>query len=391
MSKIDRVEVYEFQYTLQNVGPDGGKGFNTGYCPGGKLPVTNYAITISTDDGLQGEYVSRAPKTPSLAQVRIMAPFLIGRDPYAREEIYNDMKVALRQYDHMGYGMIDIALWDLAGKATGQPLCEMLGIYRKKLPAYASTIHADTHGSLSTPQDYLTFAQHCYALGYQGFKMHGWSSGHVKHEVEAVRLLGREFEGKMKLMTDPCCALRTFAEALEVGRACDEVGFFWLEDPMMDSGISHHAHRKLRHFIKTPILITEHVRGLENKADCIVAEATDFVRVDPDYDFGVTGTLKTAHLAEAFGLDVEIHGAGPCHRHCMAAIRNTNFYEMLLVSPDIPENIFPPVFSCGYQDVLESIDSEGCVEPPMGPGLGVALDWDFIHHHLLTKTVYPAL
>ena len=132
------------------------------------------------------------------------------------------------------------------------------------------------------------------------------------------------------------------------------------------------------------------MRGLESKADCIVAEATDFVRVDPDYDFGVTGTMKTAHLAEAFGLDVEIHNRGPCHRHCMAAIRNTNFYEMTLVSPHIPENIVPPVFSCGYRDVLESIDSDGCVEPPMGPGLGVSYDWDFINRHLIAKNVYPS-
>lgn len=87
MSTIDRVEVYEFLYTLKNVGPDGGWGINMGYYPGGNLPVTNYAITISTDDGLRGEYVSQAPKTPSLAQVRIMAPFLVGKDPFAREEI----------------------------------------------------------------------------------------------------------------------------------------------------------------------------------------------------------------------------------------------------------------------------------------------------------------
>ena len=72
----------------------------------------------------------------------------------------------------------------------------------------------------------------------------------------------------------------------------------------------------------------------------------------------------------------------------MAAIRNTNYYEMTLVSPDIPENIYAPVYA-DYRDVLESVDSDGCVEPPMGPGLGVTTDWDFIDSNLLTKSVYP--
>ena len=133
MSVIDRVEVFEFQYILENVGPDEGRGMNMAYCPGGKTPRTGCVVTISTDDGLRGEYATQ-PKQSALAQLRMMAPALIGRDPFWREEIYNDLKYAIRQYDHMGYGMIDTCLWDLLGKACGKPLCEMLGIYRTKLP-----------------------------------------------------------------------------------------------------------------------------------------------------------------------------------------------------------------------------------------------------------------
>ena len=56
--------------------------------------------------------------------------------------------------------------------------------------------------------------------------------------------------------------------------------------------------------------------------DFIVAEGTDFVRGDPDYDGGVTGVMKIAHAAEGFGLDVELHPAGPVRRHLIAAMRN---------------------------------------------------------------------
>ena len=68
-------------------------------------------------------------------------------------------------------------------------------------------------------------------------------------------------------MLDPACELRTFADALYVGRACDEAGYFWFEDPYRDSGVSAFGHRKLREMLKTPILQTEHIRGVEPKAD----------------------------------------------------------------------------------------------------------------------------
>src|SRR5436305_531384 len=114
------------------------------------------------------------------------------------------------------------------------------------------------------------------------------------------------------------------------GRACDEAKFYWYEDPYRDGGISQFAHRKLRQLIRTPLLITEHVRSLEPHIDFALAEATDFVRGDVGYD-GITGVMKLAHACEALGIDIEFHGPGPAQRQCMAAIRNTNYYEIGLL------------------------------------------------------------
>jgi len=72
---------------------------------------------------------------------------------------------------------------------------------------------------------------------------------------------------------------------------------------------------------------------------------------------------------------LELHIAGPAQRHCMAAMRNSNFYEMGLVHPKLSNIASPPVYSCGYSDQLDSIDAEGYVEVPKGPGLGVEYDW----------------
>ena len=136
----------------------------------------------------------------------------------------------------------------------------------------------------------------------------------------------------------------------------------------------------MKEHVKTPLLLTEHVRGLEAKAPWITERATDFLRTDPDYDMGITGAMKIAHLAEAFGLDCEIHAAGPSQRHCMAALRNSNWYELSLVAPGV-KNPVPPVFGSGYSDDLEAVGADGCFPVPDGPGLGVEYDWDYINRN----------
>ena len=80
-------------------------------------------------------------------------------------------------------------------------------------------------------------------------------------------LLRERMGPTFKLMLDPASHFRTFADALAIGKACDEAKFFWLEDPFRDTGVSQSAHRMLRERVATPLLIGEHIRGLENKAD----------------------------------------------------------------------------------------------------------------------------
>ena len=109
--------------------------------------------------------------------------------------------------------------------------------------------------------------------------------------------------------------------------------FFWLEDAYKDGGVSVFGHKKLRELIKTPLLQTEHIFGLEQHVDFIVNGGTDFVRTGTYEDGGITGAMKVARAAEGFGLDVEFHGGSIPHRHCIAAIRNTNYYELGLLHP----------------------------------------------------------
>jgi L-alanine-DL-glutamate epimerase-like enolase superfamily enzyme len=380
MSRVSRVEIHEFTYEADDIGIDAG-GFDLVQMPGHRQAISKFALVIESDDGGRGEYVGQwGATTISLSQTLMLAPHLLGRNPLERELIYGEFKRALRQYDHMGHGYIDIALWDLFGKQAGLSISTLLGGWRKRLPAYASTMHGDRNGALSSPEAYADFAEECYALGYRAFKMHGWYDGDVVEESAVIRMLARRLGNRMALMLDPACQIRTFADAVAIGRVCDEAGFRWYEDPFRDTGVSAFAHKKLREMIRTPLLITEHVRGLEAKADFVIAGGTDILRADPEYDLGITGALKICHLAEALGIDVEIHASGPAHRHLMSVIRNTSFYELALVGPRA-KNPLPAVYASDYSDNLSDIGRDGCVPVPEGPGLGVTYDWDFIARH----------
>ena len=131
--------------------------------------------------------------------------------------------------------------------------------------------------------------------------------------------------------------------------------------------------------------------GRESSADHITYYNTldDLLRADPEYDLGITGTMKIAHLAEALGVDVELHASGPAHRHCMAAIRNTSFYEVALVGPRA-RNPLPPVYASDYSEDLEAVGADGCFPVPDGPGLGVVYDWDWIAAHRTATHVFPS-
>jgi L-alanine-DL-glutamate epimerase-like enolase superfamily enzyme len=384
LSTIRRVEVLEFSYPVENVGM-AENGFDIVYVPGVVGKLSTLATRIETEDGVVGEYVGGMAL--AFGQAAYLAPHLIGRNAFHRLEFYEEAKRALRKFDKMGAGLLDIALWDWAGRRLETSVANLIGSSRARVPAYASTYHGDRNGGLSSPEDFASFAERCKGLGFRGFKMHGWGEGNVEEEVATIRLLRERVGPSMDLMLDPASHLRTLADAIAVGRACDEANFLWLEDLFRDTGISQSAHRLLRQRLTTPLLVGEHVRGLEAKADMATSGASDFVRVNPDYDMGITGALKVGYMAESLGLDVEVHASGPAHRHCVAAFRNTKYYELALVGPKCASSP-PRVYTCGYSDDLEAISADGQFPVPTGYGLGVQYDWDFIRKNAQNTAVF---
>ena len=385
---ITEVEVVPFTFQVKDLGLGAHRAMgvsNLHYEKGASLEVMRYAVRIGTRDGVEGHYVTHWVGTQSsLGQTIMLAPHLLGRNAEQRELIYDELKREARAYDHMGHGPLDIALWDLVGKKYGMSVGTMLGAYKDRLPTYASTHHGqDEPGGLDSVEAFGEYAAACRDQGFPGFKIHGWHDANKRRDAAVVLKVREAVGDTMEIMVDPGCELRTWADALYVGRACDEADCFWYEDPYRDSSVSVQGQQMLREKLKTPLLVSEHIRGPEQKAAFALAGGCDMIHADPEYDLGITGLMKIAHMAESIGMDIQVHACGPAHRACVAAVRNTHFYELALVGPGMP-NLVPPVYTCGYSDQPEALGPDGRMPVPTGPGLGVTYDWKFIRKNAVT-------
>lgn len=384
---IERIELTAFEIQLQDMATDRA-GFGLSYQPGHTGTHLRFAVRIIADTGVVGEYVPPRGRTNVIMTASEALAFsLIGKPALQREKHYRTMRKLTKHIGEVGIGALDIALWDLAGKHQGVSVSDMLGGYRERLPAYASTIMGDRLDGLSSPEAYADFAEQCLDVGYKAYKMHGWNEGHVEEEAAMIRAVCERVGDKMVIMYDAACHLSTLADAIQIGRVCDEYGLYWLEDPYGDGGVSIHGHQMLKKNMKTPILVSEHVRNLETTTDMMVAGATDFARADPDYDGGITGCHKVAVAAEGLGMDCEVHSCGPAMRQLMSACRNSNYYEVNLVHPKCGNAWSLPIYADGYSDELDCVDADGCVSVSTDPGLGVRYDWETIRKNAVETRV----
>lgn len=363
---IQKIEVQGFTWRVAGITHR--RAFH--YDAESSLTFSGGMLRVTADNGVVGEFAGwrHDPKAVAGAASRYL-----GQPALDRERFYQRAK-------RSGVMAIyDIALWDLAGKLADVPAHALMGTYRTKVPAYASTIDGAVSGPLSTPESFADFAEACRDMGYRGFKIHPFAWPDVNQHVATVHAVGARVGREMDLMIDPYCLFDTFADALKVGRACDEAGFFWLEDPYSDGGITPFSHAKLREMIRTPLLQGEQVSTVEERMALILAKATDFARADIGRH-GLTGALKLAHAAEMVGLDIEPHRSGPAELQFLAAVKNANYYEVVWVHP-VMRDSEPPIYANVNITGLDCIDERGMVQVPDGPGLGIVYDWDYIKAH----------
>ena len=386
--KIKKIELTLFEIELSNIIEDRG-GIGIKYLPGHKGKHIRFGIKIFDNLGNVGEYIPpRGRAKVIMSATEALSYYILDQNPFFRDNIYRQLRGLTKHIGEVGIGAIDIAIYDLICKYLNISTSDFLGGKTKKIRAYASTMSGDREkNGLSSPEAYADFAEECYELGYRAFKMHGWTNGDVEEESNMIKAVAKRVNGRMKIMYDAACHLKTLTDALEVGKVCDENNLYWYEDPYKDGGVSINGNRVLSEKLSTPILVGEHMRNFETSTDMLVNGASFFSRADPDYDGGITGSLKLAIASEGLGADCEIHSCGPAMRHLISALRNSNFYEVNLLHPNCKNAWSLPIYLDGYSDEIDCIDNNGNVTVSDKPGLGVLYDWDYIKKHTLHKVI----
>ena len=345
--------------------------------PGPEHDARQTLLRIVTDEGVEGYCLG------AQAQIieGLVKPLLIGEDPLYRERIWQTLKE--RQRLHMGVlsdrvlNVVDMALWDLAGRALNQPVYKLLGGYRDKVLAYASTMCGDEmEDGLDTPEAYARFAMQCKEWGYKAFKLHTWQppmigAPDVKRDVAACAAVREAVGDDMLLMIDPF-HYYSRVESLRLGS-------HWIEEPMDEHSTSSYVW--LADQLDIPVLGPETAEGkMHTRAEWIVRGASDISRGGVADVGGITPLIKTVHLCEAFNVAMEVHGGGAGNLQVLCAMGIPGeMYERGLLHPFIDYEQPAPWLN----EIVDPLDDEGYVHVSQRPGLGEDINFEYIQANLL--------
>ncbi|SDO84600.1 enolase C-terminal domain-like protein [Actinacidiphila guanduensis] len=352
--KITHVEVHRIDV------PAADPPFHWRHGLSGSAPVGDGAVLhIGTDEGAEGVALFARPGAAvTLRELvdRVFREELLGADPLRREWLWHRVWELDRIHELPlpTLGLIDTALWDLAARASGVPVWQLLGGFREAIPAYAST------STFATTEEFLDVADQCLALGYHGIKLHAW--GDARRDAALCQALRAHVGPDVPLMYDGSAGF-DLPDAILLGRALAEADYLWYEEPMREFSVS--AYRQLAERVDVPLLVAETSDGAHmNSADFIRAGAATFgVRAGTTLRGGITGAMRTAHLADAYRLRAEVHGSDIPNHHLCMAISNTTYYESLVTATTVVRE--------------RHVDDRGLVRAPTGPGIALPLDFGY--------------
>jgi L-alanine-DL-glutamate epimerase-like enolase superfamily enzyme len=332
----------------------------------------NDLVQIFTDEGIEGNFFgwggNISGRVLADTVVGTLKPMLIGLDPFDRENIWHMMaNQSIGGASIPTIGTIDVALWDIAGKATGLPIYKLLGGYRDKVRAYASILAQDS------PQAYYDYAKELKGMGYTAIKLH--LRGTPKEHIEACRATRDAVGAEVDVMLDSNCRYDR-REALMVGRELEKLDFYWYEEPLPNTDLE--GYRELCQTLDIPIAATEtlYYASLAHYTPYAANHIADIIRTDAKH--GITRAKKVFDLCDAFNIKCELHSWGftTCqfaNLNVIGACRNSDFFEKM--EPGKLHDVFA-------KDTI-NIDKEGFVHMPTKPGLGVEYDFDEIKEHTI--------
>jgi L-alanine-DL-glutamate epimerase-like enolase superfamily enzyme len=324
-------------------------------------PMRQAFIEVLTDEGISGRCDT---KTLTPVQVEILRYHALGENPFHRERLFQMLHKGTRWvYQQPGwFGEFDNCLWDIAGKVTGSPVYDLIGKVRQRFPIYLT-------GGDGTVEDYLRAIESGREIGINAYKIHTYKGGRA--DIPIFRALREAVGPDYVLIADPVCSY-TLREAIEVGRAMEELGFLWLEEPMPEQRMN--LYQELCRELTIPVMATERLmHDMDLTAQWLIQGATDRLRARAT--FGTTQVLKLAHFAELYGTNVELNGHGGLfglvHAHLGCCIDNTDYYEC---SGRFARHDGHRRVGQEWGLLNAPLIEDGHLVPPGGPGWGA--EWD---------------
>jgi len=331
-------------------------------------PIRASYVEILTDSDISGLFGPiEAPQVFLIKQT--LRPFLIGRDPLATELLLDQM-IRLHRHGRSGMFMtaisaVDCALWDLKGKAWGQPVYRLLGgPTRPTVPAYASMLGFSTEPAAAAE----------LALSYQaqGFSAQKWFFRHgpgdggdgLARNLALAEALRAAVGPHYPLMFDAFMGWDV-PYAIQMLRALAPLRPAWMEEPVPPERAG--ALRQLRQAAGVPIATGEHVYTRWQVKELLASEAVDVVQADPDWTGGISELVKICALASAFEVPAIAHGHSLLPALHVAAAQSPQtvpMVEYLVRYQEHKQFFHAPI----YRPV------NGAVALPELPGLGLVLD-----------------
>ena len=338
--------------------------------PGFYRPFFEFvALRLMTDEGIEGlgiTFFGWALTATLKHAVDQLSEFVIGEDPLRLEAVGRKVRNAVAGagpggISTLAYSAIDIALWDIKGKALGQPLATLLGGLRDRVPTYAS-------GALSrtSPLEHVVKAGPLLVeKGFKQMKMQLALPGETTptREVERARLIREAVGPDIDLMCD-INQRWSVNQAIDIGRRIEDVHLYWLEDVTVHDDYAGLA--RVADALATPLAGGECVYGITPFRHMLEARSVDIVMIDLLRVGGIANWMKVAGMAEAFNVPVVSHLLPEIHVHLVAAIPNGLTVEYMPWSFRLFEEVPVPV--------------NGELAVPSKPGLGLVFNRDIMHN-----------
>ncbi len=259
---------------------------------------------------------------------------------------------------------IDIAIWDAAGKSLGQPVSRLLGGYRDRLPAYAS----DGFWYSLSLEDLAASARTAYGQGFRAMKLRVGNERHPSGEVARVQAVRAAVGPDVAIMVD-ATETWTLDRAMRTGRALQEAGISWLEDPIRHHDVAGMA--RVTAALDMLVATGEHLYDIDAYRRLLEARGCGIALIDLGRIGGVTPWRHVASLAHGFGALVGGHVLPEIHIHLLAGVPNSHIVEY------VPR-------SARLLKAMPAMDGSDMVVPP-GAGFGLELDQDAVRRFTVTQ------